>query len=68
MIFRIIEVVCLLVSGGIVYVIRCLFDYEFNLKIEIRDKEIDGEIFRSFGKIRKVKGRLEKKKRGYLRV
>lgn len=48
--------------------IRCLFDHELNLKIETRDKETDGETLRSFGKIRKVKGRLEKKKRGYLRV
>lgn len=33
-----------------------------------REKETDGETLRSFSKIRKVKGRVEKTKPGYLRV
>lgn len=59
-----------LARGCTVHVIRRIFDYEFNSKIEIntRQKETDGETLRSFGKIRKVKGWMEKKWQGYLRV
>lgn len=59
-----------LARGCILHVIRHIFDYELNSKIEIntREKETDGETLRSFGKIRKVKGRMEKKRQGHLRV
>lgn len=36
-------------------------------KIAIQEKETDGETLRSFGKIRKVKGRMGEKQ-GHLRV
>lgn len=62
---RIAEAVSSLAGGCTVQVTVC-FDRELNSKIEIQEKETDGETLRSFGKIRKVKGRMEKKKQGYV--
>lgn len=62
---RITGAVSSLAGGCTVHVIVC-FDRELNSKIEIQEKETDGETLRSFGKIRKVKGRMEKKKQGYI--